>query len=140
MSRPGGTSPPRTFPSRADKVAAARADGTFETKRKAFNQSATDREMDALGNIRMKPSHKITQGADGSRTLTSRYGTGSSIPQRPAQTTTPGLASADAPATINPPVGSAPSPFKPASAAQPPAVTTALPVRHKTPPPSRPLG
>jgi hypothetical protein len=94
------------FRSRLEKIAAARADGTFEAKRQAFNQAAQDREMDAEGNIRHKPRYTITQQADGSRRLVSPYGTGSSTP-RPqqavaAQSPQSPLAQDTPPQTINP--------------------------------------
>jgi hypothetical protein len=91
------------FRSRLEKIAAARADGTFEAKRQAFNQAAQDREMDAEGNIRHKPRYTITQQADGSRRLVSPYGTGSSTPQpQQAVAAQSPLAQDTPPQTINP--------------------------------------
>ena len=159
--QPGGVTPP----SRRDNIVAARADGTFDTKRNNFNADTAQhgQTMDEAGNITgsaaPKPAGSLVPGRSAGSSVwkpnTPAPATGASPPPTaaPAAAAPPPGPTATAmapapqgaglskspPASVTPPPPAAPPPpavTPPKPAAPPPAVPMARPPAAPTAPPT----
>lgn len=80
----------RRVPSRAENVAASKADGSFEAKRMSYNNNASGYVMDADGNIQApKPKGKMMPTPDGGERFVKSSPSPAPPPPKPPQPSRP---------------------------------------------------